>query len=117
MTDSTGDAIATLEHERKAALERQAALVRRVKSSAATLRLMLEVLEGHARFEAVEDNRFRVSTGALVEGKYPSFAELKSLFADLAFVERELAELNERRRALEAAKTSAPDQPRWPPTT
>ena len=115
MTDSAADALAALERERQSVLQRQATLGRHMKSMSATLRLMLEALESHARFEPTENNRFRVSTGALVEGTYPSFAEIKALFADLAFVERELAELDERRRALGAAKTS--DQPRWPPTT
>ena len=117
MTEPATDALAALERERQKILERQATLTRRVKSASATLRLMLEALEDHTRFEAVDGQRFRVSTGALVEGVYPSFAELKSLFADLAFAERELVELGERRRVLEATKTPVSDQSRWPPAT
>jgi hypothetical protein len=115
MSESAG-ARSEIDREHARLLEEERLLRKRAISMAATLKVVVEALEGQASFEALDNARFRVQTGALVEAAYPSFTDLKALLADLAFVERELRGLEARKRALEEEKR-LPDQPRWPPAT
>jgi hypothetical protein len=93
--------LAAIADEQAKADARRRALDRRAADLVATLRVVIEALEGHADFEALEQGRFRVAAGRLVEGAFPTFAEVRALFADRAYVARELATLGDELRRLQ----------------